>query len=77
MDTGLVSYLSGWFTKETLMNGASSGHIYETFVKFYKDIVAKYGKVTHLFCDYGALGQTLTFGLNRYLQQQLILSISK
>lgn len=32
MDTGLVSYLCGWFTKETLMNGASSGHIYETFV---------------------------------------------
>ena len=32
MDTGLASYLSGLFTKETLMNGASSGHIYETFV---------------------------------------------
>lgn len=32
MDTGLASYLSGWFTKETLMNGASSGQIYETFV---------------------------------------------
>ena len=32
MDTGLVSYLCGWFTKETLMNGASAGNIYETFV---------------------------------------------
>lgn len=32
MDTGLVSYLCGWYTKETLMNGASAGNIYETFV---------------------------------------------
>lgn len=32
MDTGLVSYLCGWYTKDVLMNGASSGNIYETFV---------------------------------------------
>ena len=32
MDTGLASYLCGWFTKETLMNGANAGNIYETFV---------------------------------------------
>lgn len=32
MDTGLVSYLLKWLTPETLMNGAMSGHILETFV---------------------------------------------
>ena len=32
MDTGLVSYLCGWYTRDALMNGASSGSIYETFV---------------------------------------------
>lgn len=32
MDTGLVSYLCGWYTKETLMNGVSASNIYETFV---------------------------------------------
>ena len=46
--------------------------IYKKFIEFYQQIVAKYGKVTHAFGDYGALGQTLTFGLNRYLQQHNI-----
>ncbi len=32
MDTGLVSYLLKWVTPETLMNGAMSGQILETFV---------------------------------------------
>lgn len=32
MDTGLVSYLLRWLTPETLMNGAMSGQILETFV---------------------------------------------
>ncbi|MEG1752210.1 MAG: ATP-binding protein [Clostridia bacterium] len=31
-DTGLVCYLCKWLTPETLMNGAMSGGIYETFV---------------------------------------------
>lgn len=31
MDTGLVCYLLRWLTPETLMNGAMSGHILETF----------------------------------------------
>lgn len=31
-DTGLVCYLCRWLTPETLMNGAMSGGIYETFV---------------------------------------------
>ena len=31
-DTGLVCYLCRWLTPETLMNGAQSGNIFETFV---------------------------------------------
>ncbi len=31
-DTGLACYLTRWNTKETLMNGAMSGHMFETFV---------------------------------------------
>jgi len=31
-DTGLAAYLSMWLTKETLMNGAASGHYFENFV---------------------------------------------
>ena len=72
--TGITPYFKEvWTLDEVNINELyTPEHIYETFVKFYKDIVAKYGKVTHLFCDYGALGQTLTFGLNRYLQQHNI-----
>ncbi len=32
LDTGLASYLTSWPTAETLMNGASSGAFFETFV---------------------------------------------
>lgn len=31
-DTGLCAYLSMWLTKETLMNGAVSGHYFENYV---------------------------------------------
>jgi predicted AAA+ superfamily ATPase len=31
-DTGLAANLSMWLTRETLMNGASSGHFYENYV---------------------------------------------
>jgi hypothetical protein len=31
-DTGLVAYLCKWLTPDTLMNGAMSGNIFETFV---------------------------------------------
>ena len=43
--------------------------MYEKFVEFYWRVVNEYGKVTHAFGDWGALGEVLTFGLNRYLQQ--------
>lgn len=32
LDTGLASYLTSWPTSETLMNGAQSGAIFETYV---------------------------------------------
>lgn len=31
-DTGLCAYLSMWFTRDTLMNGAASGHYFENHV---------------------------------------------
>lgn len=31
-DTGLCAYLSMWLTRDTLMNGAASGHFFENFV---------------------------------------------
>ena len=31
-DTGLAAHLSMWLTRDTLMNGASSGHFFENFV---------------------------------------------
>lgn len=31
-DTGLCSYLSMWLTRDTLMNGAASGHYFENYV---------------------------------------------
>ena len=31
-DTGLCAYLSMWLTRDTLMNGAASGHYFENYV---------------------------------------------
>ena len=31
-DTGLCAYLSSWTSRDTLMNGAASGHYFETYV---------------------------------------------
>ncbi len=31
-DTGLLAYLSMWTSKETLMNGAASGHFFENYI---------------------------------------------
>ena len=31
-DTGLCAYLSMWTSKETLMNGAASGHYFENYI---------------------------------------------
>lgn len=72
--TGITQmFKEAWTIDEEKIEGLyAPEQFYETFVKFYKRVVDKYGKVTHAFCDYGALGQVLTFGLNRYLQQKRI-----
>ena len=60
-----------WTIDEMNLKGLHTPEqIYENFKKFYYRVVSEYGKVTHCFADYGALGQVLTYGLNRYLQQE-------
>ena len=44
-DTGLCAYLSMWLTKETLMNGAASGHYFENYVVAELMKSYAYGKV--------------------------------
>lgn len=62
-----------WTLDEESLEGLHSPEqMYERFEAFYKRVVNQYGKVTHAFGDYGALGQVITFGLNRYLQQHSI-----
>ena len=62
-----------WTIDEMKLSGLyAPEQIYEKFKEFYMRVVQKYGKVTHAFGDYGALGQVLTYGLNKYLQEQAI-----
>lgn len=62
-----------WTIDEDKLTGLHSPEqMYEKFVEFYKRVVKEYGKVTHVFADYGALGQVLTYGMNKYLQQKRI-----
>ena len=72
--TGITPlFKEAWTIDEEKMTGLYAPEdFYKAFVKFYKRVVEKYGKVTHAFADYGALGQVLTFGLNRWLQQERI-----
>lgn len=69
--TGITPlFREAWSIGEKKMAGLyTPEEIYEEFIKFYKEIVNEYGKVTHAFGDYGALGQVLTYGLNKRLQQ--------
>ena len=69
--TGITPYFRQvWTLDEMKLEGLHTPEqMYEKFVEFYKRVVSEYGKVTHAFGDYGALGQVITFGLNRYLQQ--------
>ena len=71
---GITPYFRQVWTidEESLEGLHSPEQMYEKFVEFYKRVVDNYGKVTHCFADYGALGQVLTFGMNRYLQQHRI-----
>ena len=70
--TGITPYFRQvWTLDEEKLSGLHTPEqMYEKFVEFYKRVVNDYGKVTHCFADYGALGQVLTYGMNRYLQQK-------
>jgi len=72
--TGITQYFKeAWTIDEMKLAGLySPEQIYEKFIEFYRRVVSRYGKVTHCFGDYGALGQVLTYGLNRKLQQENI-----
>lgn len=72
--TGITPYFRQvWTLDEEKLSGLHTPEqMYEKFVEFYKRVVTEYGRVTHAFGDYGALGQVITFGLNRYLQQHAI-----
>lgn len=72
--TGITHYFKeAWSIGEKKLAGLYTPEaIYEEFIKFYKEIVSEYGKVTHAFGDYGALGQVLTYGLNKKLQENKI-----
>lgn len=62
-----------WTLDEEKLTGLHTPEeMYDKFIEFYKRVVDKYDKVTHCFADYGALGQVITYGMNRYLQQKKI-----
>ena len=71
---GITQYFREvWTIDEMKLSGLyAPEQIYEKFKEFYMRVIQKYGKVTHAFGDYGALGQVLTYGLNKYLQEQAI-----
>lgn len=72
--TGITTlFKEVWTIDEMKLKGLHTPEqMYEKFKKFYYRVVQEYGKVTHCFADYGALGQVITYGLNRYLQQNRI-----
>lgn len=72
--TGITPYFKQiWSLDEMRIDGVKPPEeIYNQFLDFYKRIVVTYGKVTHCFADYGALGQVLTYGMNKFLQQNNI-----
>jgi len=69
--TGITQYFKeAWSIAEKKLAGLyTPDAIYNEFIKFYYEVVNEYGKVTHAFGDYGALGQVLTYGLNKKLQE--------
>ena len=70
--TGITQMFQEVWTidEEKLVGLHTPEQMYEKFIEFYKRVKEKYGKITHCFADYGALGQVLTYGMNRYLQQK-------
>lgn len=69
--TGITTYFKQVWSldEEKLVGLHSPEEMYAKFVEFYDRVVKQFGKVTHAFGDYGALGQVITYGLNKYLQQ--------
>ena len=69
--TGITTlFKEVWTIDEMKLKGLHTPEdMYKRFVEFYYRVVQDYGKVTYCFADYGALGQVITYGLNRYLQQ--------
>lgn len=55
-DTGLCAYLSMWLTRDTLMNGAASGHYYENYVVIELLKNYAYGKTKANLCYYRDAG---------------------
>lgn len=51
-DTGLCAYLSMWLTRDTLMNGAASGHYFENYVVIELLKNYAYGKTKAALCYY-------------------------
>jgi len=72
--SGITPYFKDvWTLGEVNLKGLyTPEQIYEKFVEFYKKIVNEYGKVTAAFADWGSLGETLTYGLNKYLMQHAV-----
>lgn len=70
--SGITSMFKEVWTidEEKLVGLHTPEEMYEAFEKFYYRVVKTYGKVTHVFADYGALGQVLTFGLDKYLKKK-------
>jgi PBSX family phage terminase large subunit len=72
--TGITSlFKEVWTIDEEKLTGLHTPEeMYDKFIEFYQRVVKQYGKVTHAFADYGALGQVLTYGLDKYLKQHQI-----
>lgn len=69
--TGITPYFKqAWSIDEEKLTGLHSPEqMYDKFIEFYNRVVKDYGKVTHCFADYGALGQVITYGLNKHLKE--------
>lgn len=70
--TGITSNFQQVWTidEEKLVGLHTPEEMYEAFERFYYRVLKNYGKITNVFADYGALGQVLTFGLDRYLKRK-------
>jgi len=70
--TGITTgFREVWTIDEEKLAGLHTPEeMYEAFERFYYRVVKEYGKVTHVFADYGALGQVLTYGLDTFLKRK-------